>query len=72
MKSESNIKDVISFNNQSQDLNFRVNHYKFLSELNSTQRNIIEKENSIFLKKKMIQNDKKETNENKDIACFIF
>ena len=72
LKSESNIKDVISFNNQSQDLNFRVNHYKFLSELNSTQRNIIEKENSIFLKKKMIQNDKKETNENKDIACFIF
>ena len=73
LKSESNIQDVISFNNQSQDMNFRVNHYKFLSELNSTERKKIEKENRIFLKKQMIPNNIKVTNEkDKDTACFIF
>ena len=74
LHSESNIKDVISFNNQSQDMNLRVNHYKFLSELNSTERKKKEKESRIFLKKHIIPMDyNKMINEkNNDTACFIF
>ena len=71
LKSESNLKDVISFNNQSQDMNYRVNHYKFLSELNSTGKKT-EKENRIFLKKQIIPNNSKIANEDKDTACFVF
>ena len=74
LHSESNIKDVISFNNQSQDMNLRVNHYKFLSELNSTERKKKEKEDRIFLKKKIIPMDYNKiiNNKSKDNACFIF
>ena len=71
LKSESNLKDVISFNNQSQDMNYRVNHYKFLSELNSTGKKT-EKENRIFLKKQIIPKNSKIANEDKDTACFVF
>ena len=74
LNSESYIKDIISFNNQSQDMNLRVSHYKFLSELNSTERKKKEKESRIFLKKQIIPMDyNKMINEkNNDTACFIF
>ena len=74
LNSESYIKDIISFNNQSQDMNLRVSHYKFLSELNSTERKKKEKESRIFLKKHIIPMDyNKMINEkNNDTACFIF
>ena len=64
----------ISFINQSQDKNLRINHYKFLSELNSTERKNNEKKNRIFLKKDINPTGFSNilTEENKNNGCFLF
>ena len=72
LKSQSNTQDTF-YNNQSQDMNLRINHYKFISELNSSSKK--EKEKMKFIKKginpigfnKIIKEE-----EDKDDACFIF
>ena len=72
LDSETN-KDI-SLINQSQDKNLRVNHYKFLSELNSTERKNNEKKNRIFIKKDVNPTEFNHVlkEENKNSGCFLF
>ena len=72
LNKESYVQDS-NFNNQSQDMKMRINNYKFISELNSSSKKEIEKENT-FRKKDLIPFDFHETTseKNKDNECFIF
>ena len=68
---EPNIQDNF-FYNKSQDMNLRVNHYKFISELNSTSKK--EKGKKFLRKKDMtpINYNSITYEENKSNQCFIF
>ena len=68
------MKDV-SFINNSQNINLRSpKHYKFISELNSTEKKNSEKKNIFPTKKELmpIGLNKKINEDNKDDGCFIF
>ena len=59
---------------QSQKINLRMNHYKFISELNSTSKKRENKEKFSFRKKEIIpvNYNKNKIDENKDNNCIIF
>jgi serine/threonine protein kinase len=74
LNTEPNMKDV-SFINKSQNINLRSpKHYKFISELNSTEKKNSEKKNIFPTKKELmpIGLNKKINEDNKDDGCFIF
>ena len=62
----------ISFINQSQEMNLRISHYKFISELNNSFKETERKNKKIWLKKEMpIKNEKKLSEDNKNNECII-
>ena len=70
LKSQANTQDRF-YNNQSQDMNLRINHYKFISELNSSSK----KEEKLKIRNKginPIDYNKIIKEEDKDDGCFIF
>ena len=70
LKSQANTQDRF-YNNQSQDMNLRINHYKFISELNSSSK----KEEKLKIRNKginPIDYNKIIKEDDKDDGCFIF
>ena len=73
LNSEHNTQDNI-FNKHSENMKPHTNHYKFISELNSTSKKREDKVNFSLRKKEIIPIDynKIKTEENKDNDCIIF
>ena len=73
LNSNTNTQDIFN-TNKSQDMNLRTSNYKFITELNSSNKKTNEKEKLNLRTKDLIpiNYNKITTEENKEKGCFIF